>query len=95
MEGAGIKQIFLRSEEKYKVRYVSYLGDGDSNSFESSVALNPYGNTKIKKLKCINHVSKRLGSRLCRLKMDFKMQKVDDGKSLEVRTALLIKRLTR
>lgn len=93
MEGAGIKQIFLGSEEKYKMRYVSYLGDGDSNSFESIVALNPYGNTKVKKLECINHVSKRMGGRLRRLKMDFKKQKLDDGKSLGGKNRLADKKI--
>lgn len=93
MEGAGIKQIFLRSEEKYNVRYVSYLGDGDSNSFESIVALNPYGDTKIQKLECINHVSKRMGGRLRRLKMDFKKQKLDDGKSLGGKNRLTDKKI--
>ncbi|XP_046680753.1 uncharacterized protein LOC124367720 [Homalodisca vitripennis] len=93
MEGAGIRQIFLRSEEKYKVRYVSYLGDGDSSSFESIVALKPYGNTEIKKLECINHVSKRMGARLRRLKQDLKKQKLDDGKSLGGKNRLTDKKI--
>ncbi|KAG8291178.1 hypothetical protein J6590_108179 [Homalodisca vitripennis] len=93
MEGAGIRRIFLRSEEKYKVRYTSYLGDGDSNSFDSVIQLNPYGNTKIKKLECVNHVCKRMGSRLRRLKNDMKNQKLDDGKTLGGKNRLTDKKI--
>lgn len=82
MEGAGIIKIFSRSVERYDVRYTHYLGDGDCNSFDSVVASRPYGDIQIEKLECINHVMKRMGARLRRLKLESKNQKLDDGKSL-------------
>lgn len=73
MEGAGARNIFHRSIETYNVRYLKYLGDGDSNSFESIVQSRPYGNhNEINKLECVNHVMKRMGGRLRRLKISMK-----------------------
>lgn len=82
MEAAGINNIFSRSIERYGVKYVKYLGDGDCNSFDSVVSSSPYGNIKIEKLECVNHVCKRMGARLRRLKLESKNKKLDDGKSL-------------
>lgn len=93
MEGHGIRNIFNRSIEKYDVRYVKYLGDGDSNSFDSIVANSPYGNTKIEKLECVNHVMKRMGGRLRNLKATSKKQKLDDGKSLGGKNRLTDKKI--
>ena len=33
METAGIIKIFKRSEEKHKVQYTEFIGDGDSKTF--------------------------------------------------------------
>jgi hypothetical protein len=93
MEGHGIRNIFNRSIEKYDIRYVKYLGDGDSNSFDSIVANSPYGNTKIEKLEYVNQVMKRMGGRLRNLKATSKKQKIDDGKSLGGRNRLTDKKI--
>jgi hypothetical protein len=73
MEGAGANAIFCRSQEKYNVRYVKYLGDGDTNSFAGVVESKPYGSDcEIQKLECVNHVSKRMGARLRTLRQSKK-----------------------
>lgn len=82
MEGVGVVNIFARSIETRGVRYVKYLGDGDSNSYGSICAKKPYGEVAIEKLECIGHIQKRLGSRLRRLKNKMKGVKLDDGKVL-------------
>lgn len=83
MEVAGVKCIFGRSESKLGVRYVNYLGDGDSKGFECIAELKTYGEeVEISKLECIGHVQKRVGSRLRRLVQKTKGNKLSDGKVL-------------
>ncbi|GFT61069.1 hypothetical protein TNCV_2899871 [Trichonephila clavipes] len=43
METVGIIRIFQRSLSHRSVRYTSYIGDGDSKTFSSITASNPYG----------------------------------------------------
>ncbi|KAJ4446444.1 hypothetical protein ANN_13140 [Periplaneta americana] len=81
MEAAGMKLIFQRSQEKYGVRYVKYLGDGDSSAFKSVFENEPYGSDcPIEKLECVGHVQKRVGSGLLKLTKDMKGKKLEDGK---------------
>lgn len=83
MEVKGAVSIFQRSEATRGVRYVNYLGDGDSKSFNQVCKEEPYGkDVEIKKLECVGHVQKRMGSRLLRLTKDKKGVKLSDGKLL-------------
>ena len=83
MESAGAINIFHRSVAKYNLRYTKYLGDGDSSSFSKIVESKPYGQDFIiKKLECIGHIQKRIGSRLRQLKIDHKGKKLTDGKGI-------------
>lgn len=83
MEVAGVKDIFSRSLQLYNVRYINYLGDGDSKSFAAVTELKPYGNdVTITKQECIGHVQKRMGARLRRLKTTMKGKMLSDGKPL-------------
>ncbi|GFU92387.1 uncharacterized protein TNCV_824131 [Trichonephila clavipes] len=43
METVGMVRIFQRSLSHRSVRYTSYIGDGDSKTFSSITASNPYG----------------------------------------------------
>ena len=60
MELVGAKRIFERSVDNYNLRYTTYYGDGDSKSFEA--VKHTYPNVVVKKLECIGHVQKRVGS---------------------------------
>ena len=80
MEVDAAVQIWKRSEEKLKFRYVSFIGDGDTSAYKAIEALNegrgPYTRpgplgTKVVKLECVNHVGKRLGTRLRKLKQHY------------------------
>lgn len=53
MEVAGALQLFHRSQELYNVRYMKYLGDGDSAAFQSVANSLPYGDDRIQKLECV------------------------------------------
>ena len=57
-------EMFSRSEEKYFVKYEYYIGDGDSKVFKSVTEAQPYcAVLEVKKLKCIGHVQKRMGTK--------------------------------
>lgn len=80
MESVGAVTIFERSMKKYDVRYVNYLGDGDSKAFKRVVESKPYGDTEITKLECVGHVQKRMGTRLRKIKKDHSGKRLGDGK---------------
>lgn len=65
MEAEGALRIHQRSEEKRKLRYIPYVGDGDSKSFARVRNAAPYGPAVfIEKEDCIAHVTKRMGLNL-------------------------------
>ena len=65
MEAAGPVRIFNRSSATRGLVYLDMLGDGDSSTHNSVVESKPYGDDSIpRKLECIGHVQKRVGSRL-------------------------------
>lgn len=69
MEVTGAVNIFGRSVPNYNVRYLEYLGDGDSKAYSEVCSTVPYGkNVKIQKIECVGHIQKRMGSRLKTLK---------------------------
>ena len=70
MEVTGTKLMFQRSIEKYQLRYTRFYGDGDSKSF--SAVENIYEGHRVKKLECVGHVQKRVGTRLRKLKQEVK-----------------------
>lgn len=83
MEGAGALKIFNRSEDNSGLIYSEYLGDGDSSAYKTVSDSKPYGDrVDIKKLECVGHVQKRVGSRLRQLKKDLKGKKLSDGKNI-------------
>lgn len=74
MEVDSVKEMFLRSEEKFGVKYTNYIGDGDSKTFKAILDSKPYGDeVPIIKSECINHVEKRMHSRLQKIKKEKKL----------------------
>ncbi|GFV49680.1 uncharacterized protein TNCV_1959881 [Trichonephila clavipes] len=54
METVGMVRIFQRSLSHRSVRYASYIGDGDSKTFSSITASNPYGeDITVSKIECV------------------------------------------
>ena len=67
METEAAKRIWLRSVEKYNLRYTEMLSDGDSTAFKALHDLQPYGDIVLSKLECVNHAHKRMGTALRKL----------------------------
>ena len=82
MEPEGVKRIFQRSKSERNLQYTGYIGDGDSKSFTSVVNAQPYGDKTIKKYECVDHVQKRLGAALCKIKNKHGNKKLSDGKTI-------------
>ena len=68
MEAIGVDRIFERSVPELKLRYTTYISDGDSKAYPSVVAANPYPGKDIIKRECGGRVEKRVGGRLCKFK---------------------------
>ncbi|XP_011858297.1 PREDICTED: uncharacterized protein LOC105555866 [Vollenhovia emeryi] len=90
IEVDGVKEVFGRSIEKYGVMYTRYIGDGDTKTFKGIIDFNPY-NVPVKKLECVLHVKKRMGSRL---RSEKKKHKGIGGKGSGKLTDKLINDLT-
>lgn len=83
MEAEGMKSIFMRSEKKHSVKYCKFIGDGDAKTYKSVSEMQPYGpDTPVVKYECVGHIQKRMGTRLRKLKADYKATKLSDGKSI-------------
>nr|XP_042913800.1 uncharacterized protein LOC122273890 [Parasteatoda tepidariorum] len=83
MEVDGALAIFKRSEQFHSLKYLKYLGDGDSKAFSNIEKENVYGDQyPVEKLECIGHVQKRMGCRLRRLVKKMKGEKLSDKKVL-------------
>lgn len=83
MEIDGMIRIFQRSIKEKGVRYVSYIGDGDSSTFKSISENQPYGpDVPIEKIECVGHIQKRMGTRLRKLKKTFGRTKLAGGKTI-------------
>jgi hypothetical protein len=72
METEAARRLWSRSVAR-GYRYTSFVGDGDSSAFNAVKELNPYPGVTVVKEECLNHVSKRLGSRLRNLKKNLKV----------------------
>ena len=88
MEMRGTVDIYSRSIEQNKLRYVTMISDGDCKNHASVVELKPYGDTDIVKEDCVGHVQKRMGRRLRDLKTKYKGRKLEDGKTIGRRDRL-------
>ena len=67
-----MKRIFERSEEKQKLRYTEYYGDGDSKGFNGVKKTYIDKGLKVVKKECVGHVQKRVGTALRKLKKEKK-----------------------
>ena len=82
MESQGAVDIWGRSQEKHKLRYVDFVGDGDCSSHRDVVKSKPYGETVVRKVKYVEHIQKAKGGRLRRKKKYLKGKKLANGKTI-------------
>ncbi|KAG8226571.1 hypothetical protein J437_LFUL004743 [Ladona fulva] len=65
IEVDAIVKMFSRYEERYGIKYVNYIGDGDSKTYKGVLDAKPYGDVfVINKIECIGRVQKSMGTRL-------------------------------
>ena len=67
MEKEGVSTIFKRSVHLCNIRYKTYIGEGDTSSYQAMVKSKPYGEFIPPKDEGAWHVQKRVGSRLRKL----------------------------
>ena len=68
MQQSTLYFIIHRSEDTLGLRYVKYVGDGDSSSYSRVKSEQPYGpDVEIVKEECIGHIQKRMGTKLRKL----------------------------
>lgn len=73
MEVDAVVEMFNRSVEKHRVKYIKSIGDGDSKTFKGILGMNPYNdNPLVEKKECVGHIQKRMGARLRKAKKDNK-----------------------
>ena len=82
MESEGAINIFSKSIEKYNLRYVHYIDDGDTESYKKVVDAKRYGDFTPQKLECVGHVQKRHGRRSRKLRNEKKHEILSDGKKI-------------
>ncbi|GFU62204.1 uncharacterized protein TNCV_2474351 [Trichonephila clavipes] len=83
MEVDGMLRIFNRSEKLYNLKFLNYIRDGDTKTFNALSENKPYGNDHlIQKIECVGHVQKRMGTRLRKLKLVYSKKKLSDGKTI-------------
>ena len=97
MEAAAAVKLWTRSTN-HNFRYVSFVSDGDSSAYKAVCALNdgrgPY-ETPVQKEECVNHVARRLGTRLRKLKQDdFTVITTKSGKKMKRSVLRGAKKLT-
>ncbi|XP_062512318.1 uncharacterized protein LOC134188136 [Corticium candelabrum] len=91
MEVSAIADIFQRSVATRAARYTEYLGDGDSKAVKLVNEQQPYGpDLVVKKLECINHVSKRMYARLDSVKQQYEGKKLADKKGMDGKGRLTV-----
>lgn len=85
MEAEGAQILFARSVQKHNMRYMKYIGDGDSAAYVTVRDSRPYGEgeeNEIEKLDCCGHVQKRMGTHLRTLIKENKGVKIAGKKGL-------------
>lgn len=73
MEKEAAVRLWSRSTN-FNFRYTTFIGDGDSSAYDAVCQMNdkrgPYDNVAIVKEECVNHVNKRMGTRLRKMRND-------------------------
>ena len=82
MEPKGALEIF-QSSLSYGLRSKWLTSDGDSKTHALLLRQQPYGKDYlVEKMDCVGHVQKRMGTALRNLKLQYRGQKLADGKTI-------------
>lgn len=89
MKAQSAIDMWGRSIEKHKLRYVDFVGDGNCSSHRDVVKSKPYGDeVAVRKVECVGHIQKRMGGKLRRKKRDMKTKQLSDEKTIAGRHRL-------
>jgi hypothetical protein len=92
MEAEAARRMWMRSVERYNLRYKSILSDGDASTFAALQHLQPYGpDHPIEKLDCVNHADKRMGTALRKAIVDHKLGGKGQGRLTNAKASKLQK----
>ena len=83
MEPEAARIIWNRSVDKHQLCYSTFIGDGDSKSYQQVVNMDPYPLVQIHKEECLSHVSKRIKKTLCRINKSTKHRTYSQYKLVE------------
>jgi len=82
MDAKGAVTLWSRSLQ-HGLRYLTFIGDGDSKAFDSVTEAKPYGEKyPIQKSDCIGHIQKRMGTGLRNKKKQYGKTKLSDGRTI-------------
>lgn len=84
MEPQGTVLLIKRSLD-FNVRYMNLVSDGDSKTMsllQQEMPYRPDPDHQVKKMDCVGHVQKRMGTALHNLKVQYRGQKLSDGKTI-------------
>ena len=82
MDAKGAVTLWSRSLQ-HGLRYLTFIGDGDSKAFENVTEAKPYGaEYTIQKSDCIGHIQKRMGTNLRNKKKEYGKKKLSDGRTI-------------
>ena len=73
MECEGAMRMFRRSVTKCNLRYTSVISDGDSKTHTAICEEDVYNGIEVKKLECVGHIQKRMGTGLRKVKKEKKL----------------------
>lgn len=85
MESEGAVRIFERSIPTRGLKYTTFVGDGDSSTYQvvSQHMKDKYGSRyEVKKEECLGHVQKRMGNALRNFVRDMKGKELNYGKTV-------------
>ena len=83
IEAEGARRMWQRSIEKYKLRYIEVVADGDSKTFSELTKWKPYGEgNPVVKHECVGHVQKHMTNRIEALKKT--KPKDDNGELIKI-----------
>lgn len=93
MEADILMDGFTKSVEMYGLKYVRFIGDGDSNVYKKVLDSRPYDNITIEKIECKNHLLRNVCNKLKDLVRNSKygnvtLRKIVGSRILRIRTAI-------
>ena len=89
MEKECAQRMWGRSEDLNDKRYTTFISDGNSSAYNAVSESDPYPDHEISKVECINHVSKRLVTRLMKLKKETVIEQTTKSGATRRRSALV------